>query len=66
MITTEVDSVWNSIQESNSYRVVIDGDTFVRLKAVDNEDLVATITKEKLYEWFQKDLEAQTAKQEDS
>ncbi len=49
--------IWSSLQEKQEYEVVIVGPTFVRLKATYNPNLVVTLNKERLYEWFSKNLE---------
>lgn len=61
MIAIVEDQVWNSIQENLEYNIVLVGPTFVRLKSMDNENLVVTVDKERLYEYFQKSLEERPA-----
>lgn len=57
MIELSDKQTWTSLQDHNSYRIVLVGPTFVRLKSVDNEDHVFTIDKARLYEWFFKEAE---------
>lgn len=52
VIPLNINDLWQSLQEKCNYYLVIVGPTTVRIKSVDDPNIVVTMDKERLLEWF--------------